>query len=116
MIRVVILLAAAASCAGCWPALVVGAAAGAYAVGKDEREPAQIAVDGRITTAVKSRLIADKYVDGFQVGVATYEGVVTLEGTVTNSIAREQAERLAASVEGVKSVNNQIQIVRKKPG
>jgi hyperosmotically inducible periplasmic protein len=81
-------------------------------MGKDEREPAVIATDSRITTAVKARLISDKYVDGMRIGVETYEGVVTLSGEVTSNLPREQAEKLATSVEGVKSVRNQIKIVR----
>lgn len=113
MLRAGLLVLLAVPCAGCWPAAVVGAAAGAYYVGKDDREPAQIATDGRITAAVKSRLLGDKYVDGFQVNVDTRESVVTLRGTVSNTIARDQAGRLAASVEGVKSVNNEIQVERK---
>jgi hyperosmotically inducible periplasmic protein len=101
--------------AGCVPLVVggviAGAAVGGYYVGKDEREPAVIAADSRITTAVKSRFIADRHVDGFRIHVETYEGVVTLRGEVSSSLPREQAERLAASVDGVKSVRNEIKVV-----
>lgn len=100
------------SVAGCVPLAIGGAAAGAYYIGKDERPVAVIATDSRITTAVKSRLIGDKYVDGFRIHVETYEGVVTLAGEVNNNLPRDQAERLAASVEGVKSVRNEIKVVR----
>lgn len=100
------------SVAGCVPLAIGGAAAGAYYVGKDERPVAVIATDSRITTAVKSRLIGDKYVDGFRIHVETYEGVVTLAGEVNSNLPRDQAERLAASVEGVKSVRNEIKVVR----
>lgn len=103
---------AALACSGCVPLAVGGAAVGGYYVGQDEREPAIIAADSRITASVKSRLIADKYVDGFRVSVETYEGIVTLRGEVTSNISREQAERLAAGVDGVKSVRNEIAIVR----
>jgi hyperosmotically inducible periplasmic protein len=98
--------------AGCVPLAVGGAAAAGYYVGQDEREPAVIATDSRITTAVKARLIGDKYVDGFRVSVETYEGVVTLRGEVASSLPKEQAEKLAATVDGVKSVRNEIKIVR----
>jgi hypothetical protein len=37
-------------------------------------------------------------------------GVVTLEGTVTSSVNKENCERAVASVEGVKKVNNQLSI------
>lgn len=98
--------------AGCVPVLVGGAAAGGYYLGKDEREPAIVASDSRITTAVKTKMIGDKYVDGFRISVETWEGVVTLRGEVQTNFQREQAERLAASVDGVKSVRNEIKIVR----
>lgn len=110
---VVVILSIAVGLTACVPVVVGGAAVGGYYIGKDEREPGVIASDGRITTAVKSRLIADKYVDGLAINVDTYEGVVTLRGEVSSSLPREQAERLAASVEGVKSVRNEIRIVRK---
>jgi hyperosmotically inducible periplasmic protein len=112
MLAVILAALAPLVLSGCVPIAVGGAAAAGYYMGKDEREPAVIASDSRITTAVKARLISDKYVDGMRVGVETYEGVVTLSGEVTSSLPREQAEKLAASVEGVKSVRNQIKIVR----
>jgi hyperosmotically inducible periplasmic protein len=98
---------------GCIPLAVGGAVAAGYYVGKDEREPAVIASDTRITAAVRTRLIGDKYIDGLSIGVETYEGVVTLRGEVGTSLPREQAERLAGGVDGVKSVRNEIMIVRK---
>jgi hyperosmotically inducible periplasmic protein len=98
---------------GCIPLAVGGAVAAGYYVGKDEREPAVIASDTRITAAVRTRLICDKYIDGLSIGVETYEGVVTLRGEVGTSLPREQAERLAGGVDGVKSVRNEIMIVRK---
>lgn len=99
--------------AGCVPLAIGGAAAAGYYIGKDERPASVIASDGRITSTITARLVGDKYVDALRVNVDTYEGVVTLKGEVSNSIARDQAQRLAASVEGVESVNNQIKIVRK---
>lgn len=103
---------AAVSVAGCVPLAVGGAAAGGYYVGQDERDAGVIAADSRITTAVKVRLIGDRYVDGLRISVETYEGNVTLSGTVSSTIPREQAERIAASVDGVKSVRNEIKLVR----
>jgi hyperosmotically inducible periplasmic protein len=110
----VVLLALLVPAAGCVPVAIGGAAVGGYYLGKDDRSPAEIAEDGRITTAVRARLVGDKYVDGFRIGVETYQGVVTLTGEVSTSLPREQAERLAVGVEGVKSVNNKIKVVRPK--
>lgn len=100
------------SVSGCVPLVIGGAAAGGYYLGKDERPAAVIAEDSRITTAVKARLIGDRYVDGLRISVETYEGVVTLAGEVSSTVPRDQAERVAAGVEGVKSVRNEIKIVR----
>lgn len=111
-LRLALVVAAALACSGCWAVAVGGAAAAGYYIGKDERPAEVIASDARITSTVKTRLVGDKYVDALQVNVDTYDGVVTLEGRVTNNTAREQAGRLAAAVSGVKSVDNRIEVVR----
>lgn len=98
--------------AGCVPAAIGGAAAGGYLVGKDERPASVIADDGRITTSIKSRLIADKYVDGFRISVQSYEGIVTLQGEVASNFVREHAGKIATSVDGVEKVRNEIKVVR----
>ncbi len=97
---------------GCVPLVVGGAAVGGYYLGKDDRDAAQIAEDSSITAKVKSRFIGDKYVDAFDINVDTYENAVTLHGNVTNTIAREQAGKLAAAVSGVQSVDNQIKVLK----
>lgn len=111
-VRVFLAAVAVLSLSGCVPLAIGGAAAGGYMVGQDERPANVIAEDSRITTSVKSRLIADKYVDGFRINVDTYEGVVTLRGEVGSNMVRDQAAKLASSVEGVKAVRNEIRILR----
>lgn len=103
------------SLSACVPALIGGAAVGGYFIGKDDRSADQIARDSTITARVKSRFIGDKYVDAFDINVDTYEGKVTLQGEVNNNIAREQAAKLAAAVEGVTAVDNKIKVIRKVP-
>jgi hyperosmotically inducible protein len=98
--------------AGCVPLVVGGAAVGGYYLGKDDRSAGQIAEDSSITAKVKSRFIGDKYVDAFDINVDTYENVVTLHGKVTNTVAREQAEKLAAGVSGVLKVENRIKVLK----
>jgi len=98
--------------AGCVPVLIGGGIAGGYYLGKDKREPTQIAEDGSITAKIKAKFIGDKYVDAFEINVDTYEGAVTLRGDVTNTIARDQAAKLAGEVAGVKSVDNQIRVLK----
>lgn len=109
---VVAIVASATLVTGCVPVLIGGAIAGGYYLGKDKREPTQIAEDSSITARIKAKFIGDKYVDAFEINVDTYEGVVTLRGDVTNTIAKEQAAKLAGQVSGVKRVDNQIRLVK----
>ena len=105
-------LSASLVLAGCVPVLIGGAAVGGYYLGKDDRSPTQIAADSSITAKIKSKFVGDKYVDAFEINVDTYDGAVTLHGDVTNTIAREQAGKLASQVEGVKSVDNRIRVLK----
>lgn len=102
------LIGSALASSGCAALLVGGAAAGGYVVGKDERPVGQIVDDGTITASVKSKLIADKYVPAARINVDTYQGKVTLTGTVATYVARSQAAKLAGDVNGVTGVVNNI--------
>src|SRR5690606_32620062 len=89
---------------GCTALLVGGAAAGGYYVGKDERTTGEIADDGVITAAVKSKFIGDDLVKARNINVDTYRRVVTLVGTVDSAAARDRAISLARSVNNVARV------------
>ena len=68
------------------------------------------ASDTAITAKVKSALLADEKVKGMKIDVETKEGTVTLTGKATSPAEKEQAERLAAAVEGVRNVVNRISV------
>jgi hyperosmotically inducible protein len=68
------------------------------------------ATDTAITAKVKSALLADEKVKGTKIEVETKEGTVTLTGTASSPAEKEQAERLAAAVEGVRNVVNRISV------
>ncbi len=110
--RYVVLVAMIFVLSGCTALLVGGAATAAYQVGKDERKPEVIASDSAITTRIKSKYAVDSVVSVFGIGVRTYEGEVTLSGTVSSDVARDVAVTLAKDTGGVKSVANQI-VVKK---
>lgn len=93
---------------GCTALVVGGAAVGGYQLGKDERPAGVVASDSAITTKIKGKYVADSMVSVFNIGVRTYEGKVTLSGTVSSSVARDQAIDLAKNTAGVKTVTNQI--------
>jgi len=66
--------------------------------------------DAGLTAKVKTQLIKDKDVSAMNVNVDTSNGVVTLTGTAKSRMEADKAARLARSVEGVKSVNNKLQV------
>lgn len=66
--------------------------------------------DMGITTAVKAKLAADDTVKAYEINVTTQEGVVTLEGTVETSSARDRAVMLARETDGVREVNNRLTV------
>ena len=66
--------------------------------------------DGLITTQVKAKLIADTRTDAYKINVETQGGVVQLTGFVDSQDAKEQAGEVARTVDGVKSVDNDLEI------
>ena len=95
---------------GCVAAVVGGAAAGGYYVGKDDRSADRIAADAAITADVKARLIGEPGIRSLSINVDTYNGNVTLKGDVKTAAQRATAERLARKVKGVKSVRNELAV------
>lgn len=68
--------------------------------------------DAAITAKVKSALIAEPKLQSTGIDVVTEKGVVRLFGTTASDANRERATRLAAAVEGVKAVENNLAIVQ----
>jgi len=114
--RVFPLLMLAVITAGCAAAMVGGTAVGVYQVSKDEREAGVVASDASITTAIKSRFAADPVVSVFEIGVRSWEGTVTLTGAVGSFRARDTAAEIAAGTNGVKAVNNLIEVEDRSRG
>jgi hyperosmotically inducible protein len=69
------------------------------------------AYDAWITTDAKTRLLATADVPALDINVDTNGGVVTLFGAVPSESAKRLAEAEVKKVDGVKSVDNQLQIV-----
>ena len=66
--------------------------------------------DAEITSAVKTKLLADSTVGGLKLDVDTEHGVVTLSGPVHSAAERAQAVKLAHETKGVKSVKNNLKL------
>jgi osmotically-inducible protein OsmY len=68
--------------------------------------------DAAITTAVKTKFLADPNVSGLKIDVDTTNGVVTLRGTVPNATEKRRALDLARDTNGVKSVKDDLKVSR----
>jgi hyperosmotically inducible protein len=68
--------------------------------------------DAAITAKVKSALIAEPGLKSTAIDVVTEKGVVSLFGTTTSDASRDRVTQLAAAVEGVKSVENNLAVVQ----
>ena len=64
--------------------------------------------DSVITTKVKALLAKDDFLKSFQISVETYRGVVQLSGFVNSQQTVNKAGEIARSVQGVKSVKNDL--------
>ena len=64
--------------------------------------------DAAISTKVRAQLIGDKDLNVFQIDVTTFKGVVQLSGFVNSASVKARAGTVAASVQGVKEVRNNL--------
>ena len=71
--------------------------------------------DAEITTAVKSKLLADKTVGGQNIDVDTVDHVVTLTGSVDTAAERARATTIARHTTGVHRVVDKLAIEKKSP-
>ena len=68
--------------------------------------------DDLIYDLVRQKLAGDQVVKGGALTVEVKNGAVTLGGNVQSEKQKAKAERLAHKVKGVKSVSNQIKVVK----
>jgi osmotically-inducible protein OsmY len=64
--------------------------------------------DSVITTKVKAKLADDDFFKSFQISVETYKGIVQLSGFVNSQRAVNKASEIVRTVQGVKSVKNDL--------
>lgn len=105
----VLLLAAALLSSGC-VALIAGGAGKPGSYPAASRSEAQATADATATSLIRTEFARDRYLKSQQISVSTYNGVVTLTGSVPGYAARSQAETIAAGIQGVRSVNNELQV------
>jgi len=66
--------------------------------------------DSATTASVKAKLLADDIVPSRNVKVETTDGVVQLSGAVKDQAQSDRAESVAKTVDGVKSVKNDLKV------
>jgi hyperosmotically inducible protein len=79
-------------------------------VREPERTAGEVVDDGMVTAKVKAALIADPVTKAGQINVDTNGGIVQLSGFVDSSAEKSKATEVARTVEGVRDVQNQLDI------
>ncbi len=64
--------------------------------------------DSTISNKIRAKLIGDADLNVFQIDVTTNNGVVQLSGFVNSAAAKARASSVVGTVEGVKSVQNNL--------
>jgi osmotically-inducible protein OsmY len=81
-------------------------------VGADRAEAAL--VDARLTAKIKSKMALDDTIAASRLDVDTSGGAVTVRGVVETAAQRERALQLARETDGVRSVEDRIDVVRRR--
>ena len=66
--------------------------------------------DSAITASIKAKFAVDEMVKAHNIDVDTVNGIVTLTGVVDNAEEKARAAQIAAGTDGVRRVNNNLQI------
>lgn len=74
-------------------------------------QAARASADKELAGRVKAALVAERNLNAHGIDVVAKDGAVTLYGTAETRMRRDMAEKIAARVDGVKSVENKLAIV-----
>jgi osmotically-inducible protein OsmY len=92
----------------CLVLLMLTATFAACAATRTQESTGEYVDDSVITTKVKSLLAADDFLKSFQISVESFKGVVQLSGFVNTQKAVDKAIEITRSVNGVKSIKNDL--------
>lgn len=110
ILRLAILAVAAMPLSGCVLPLLAGTAAGGYTLATEHRSPEQLARDAGIGAAAH-KYWADASSDlARDVNATVYDGELLITGLVPNQDMKDAAERLARQIDGVKKIDNFVQV------
>jgi osmotically-inducible protein OsmY len=110
-LQFLMLLIMGAMLAGCGALVVGGAPAGGHDAAAKRTGAAGTSHDAAITASINSRYVNDRLVDALAIRVTTYQGVVTLQGSVRSEAAAARAVELARSTPHVRRVVSRLTVV-----
>lgn len=108
-LQVAIVLIVTAMVAGCASLVVSGAPAGGHGAAANPGG-GQTSHDAAITSAITSTYLNDPLVDALAIRVTTYQGVVTLQGSVKSQAAAARAVELARATPHVRRVISRLTV------
>ena len=82
------------------------------AAAQKAREAGKVVDDAGLTNKVKDALSAEPDLKTVAINVDASGGIITLKGTTDNQDKRQRAEQVAQSVEGVRSVRNEMVVIK----
>jgi osmotically-inducible protein OsmY len=109
-LRILMLLFAGALLAGCGALIVGGVPAGGHDTAAQRSTSIETSHDAAITSSINSRYVKDHLVDALAIRVTTYQGVVTLQGSVRTQAAATRAVDLARSTPNVRRVVSRLTV------
>lgn len=89
---------------------IVPAAEARSAANKDDREYSTLVEDATLAAEVKLKLLANGNTDGLSIDVDAEDAQITLTGTVQSAEEKSLAGKIAGNVEGVRDVDNRLQL------
>jgi osmotically-inducible protein OsmY len=93
------------------PAPQVNEAAAKAEAERVAAQAARTAADKELAGRVKAALTAERNLNAHGIDVTAKDGAVTLFGTAETRARRDLAQKIAAGVDGVKSIENKLAIV-----
>jgi hyperosmotically inducible protein len=93
-----------------WTLALLVATSLSVTIAQASKSTGEVIDDTTINASVKAGLIGNKTTKAHDINVETYKGVVQLSGFVDTPAEKDEAARVAAGVDGVKSVQNSIAI------
>jgi osmotically-inducible protein OsmY len=96
---------------GCAALIAGGAPAGGHNTSASRTGAGETSHDASITATINSKYVDDHLVDALAIRVTTYQGVVTLQGSVKSQAAAARAVELARATAHVRRVVSRLTVV-----